>query len=959
MIEPTAPTPTGPPAAGTHPQPGTTAGALFGSPAALSTFLITDIEGSTRLWEEHAQAMAAALARHDALLRAAVEGRGGAVIKTTGDGLLAVFGEPSAAVDAALDAQHALRDTAWGEIGALKVRMAIHSGTAEVRDGDYFGPALNRSARILAIGHGGQVLVSSMTAALVTDRLGAAVELLDLGSHRLRDLDRPEQVFQVAVADLPRDFPPLRSLSTGRTNLPVQLTSFIGRERELADVQALVSRHRLVTLIGTGGTGKTRLMLEAAGRLSDRFPDGTWLAELAPLADPAQVASEIARALGAPEVPGQPALGTVQAFVADKEILLLLDNAEHLVDEVADIADRLLSAAPRLRILATSREALAVAGEAVFQLRSLSCPIAPHARAADDAPDAPDLAAAAGTEAVRLFLDRASTVDPGFALAESNVGPVSEICRRLDGIPLAIELAAARVSVMSPDEIAKRLGDRFRLLAGGRRTAVPRQQTLHALIDWSWDLLTEDDRILLRRLSVFAGGWTIGRAIRIVGDGDDPIDEVELLDRLNRLVDRSLVLVDRGASTRYRMLETIRQYAREKLIAAGEVQALADRHFAAFAALAATAETELRGAAMVDWLDRMDADVENLDAALEWGLESMPWDAVRMATKLLAYWAVRVPSADSDARLLAAIAIARERTIGNDAATAEEQAQAALLLGEAARMWAMGGRAQTALGWANDATALAEASGDVQARLAAIGGLAVAATFTGGRPDLLALFQEGVALAGEHGTWWMLAMAAGFAGASLATTDVEGGRVLVGQAEDAAVASGNPFVMGAVAMAHGRLYGQAGDTEAAAERFSTAIARFTEIGDEQLALAARSDLGHALRRGRRLPQALAIYRETIGGWVHLGHRGAVASQLENFGYVAIELGNAERAARLLGAAEAIRLASAQPRAYDEETEYEAILERIRAELGPAGFDAAWAAGQRLSQPEAVALARAD
>jgi predicted ATPase/class 3 adenylate cyclase len=955
MIEPSVPSKPGSaaPSASLGIGPGPAAGAT------LSTFLITDIEGSTRLWEQHATAMADALARHDALLRAAVEGRAGTVIKTTGDGLLAIFADPAAAVWAALDAQHALRATAWGEIGALKVRMAVHSGTAELRDGDYFGPALNRSARILAIGHGGQVLASAMTAALVGDRLEPDVTLVDLGSHRLRDLDRPEQVFQVAVADLPRDFPPLRSLSTGRTNLPVQLTSIIGRVRELADVQALVERHRLVTLIGTGGTGKTRLMLEAAGRLSDRFPDGTWLAELAPLADPAQVASEIARALGAPEVPGQPALGTVQAFVADKEILLLLDNAEHLVDEVAEITDRLLSAAPRLRILATSREALAVAGEAVFQLRSLSCPVAPAGRAGVGTGPSDDVAAAAGTEAVRLFLDRASTVDPGFALAEANVGPVSEICRRLDGIPLAIELAAARVSVMSPDEIAKRLGDRFRLLAGGRRTAVPRQQTLHALIDWSWDLLTEEDRVLLRRLSIFAGGWTIGRAARIVGDDDEPLDDVELLDKLNRLVDRSLVLVDRGASTRYRMLETIRQYAREKLIAAGEVERLGDRHFAAFAALAAAAEPELRGPAMVDWLDRLDSDVENLDAALEWGLEAMPWEAVSMATSMLAYWGARVPSSDSDARLVAAIEIARRRTIGNPDATIDEQALAGRLLGEAARIWAMGGRAGIALGWANDATALAAASGDVSARLAALSGLAVAATFTGGRPDLVALFRQGVALAGEHGSWWALAMAAGFAGASLATTDQAAGRVLVEQAEAAATASGNPFVLGAVSMAHGRLLGQLGQTDAAAERFSTAVTRFTEIGDEQLALAARSDLGHALRRGGRLSAAIAIYRETIGGWVHLGHRGAVANQLEHFAYVAIELGNGERAARLLGAAERIREDSEQPLAYDETEEHDREVARVRAELGDDAFAVAWEAGRRLSYVEAVALARAD
>ena len=551
-----------------------------------STFLITDIEGSTRLWEEHATAMAAALAVHDALLRGAVQGRAGTVIKTTGDGLLAVFESAAAAVGAALDAQRAIRDADWGEIRVLRVRMAVHSGTAEVRDGDYFGPSLNRSARILAIGHGGQILASAMTAALAGDGLAADVELRDLGSHRLRDLDRPEQIFQVAVPDLPREFPSLRSLSTRRTNLPVQLTSFVGRERELDELDALVERHRLVTLIGTGGTGKTRLMLEAAGRLVDRFSDGAWLAELAPLGDPAQVASEIARALGAPEIPGQPAIDTVQAFVAEKELLLLLDNAEHLVDGVAGVAGRLLAAAPRLRILTTSREALAVTGEAVLQLQSLSCPIA-TGRPGDHEPPPIDLDAVAGTEAVRLFMDRATSVAPEFELGHDNAAAISEICRRLDGIPLAIELAAARVSVLSPGDIAQRLGDRFRLLAGGRRTAVPRQQTLHALIDWSWDLLTDDDRRLLRRLSIFAGGWTAAAAARIVGDDDQGADEAEVLDGLTRLVDRSLVIIDRGPSTRFRMLETIRQYAREKLIEAGEVERLADRHFAAYAALAA------------------------------------------------------------------------------------------------------------------------------------------------------------------------------------------------------------------------------------------------------------------------------------------------------------------------------------------------------------------------------------
>jgi predicted ATPase/class 3 adenylate cyclase len=935
-----------------EPLVGTTERPRSGVEAGLSTFLFTDIEGSTRLWEDHAAAMGPALAIHDRILRDAVAGGGGTIVKTTGDGMLAVFDDPIAAIDSALTAQRALRDGRWGETGPLRVRMALHAGAAESRDGDYFGPALNRVARILAIGHGGQVLTSAVCAILSRDRLPATVELIDLGSQRLRDLDRPEQVFQVVTDDLPRAFPPLRSLSTRRTNLPVQLTSFVGRDRELAELEALLARHRLVTLIGTGGTGKTRLMLEAAGRVVTRFADGAWLAELAALGDPSQVASEIARALGVSEMPGQPALETVSAFLADKDLLLLLDNAEHLVDGVADVAEHLLAGAPRLRILTTSREALAVPGEAILQLQSLSCP---KVGSTFGRVDAVALDAAAATDAVKLFAERASAVDPGFTLAAANVESVVEICRRLDGIPLAIELAAARVSAMSPNDIAKRLGDRFRLLAGGRRTAVPRQQTLHALIDWSWDLLNEADRQLLRRLSIFAGGWTAEAAARIVGDGSQALDEGEVLDGLQRLVDRSLVIVDRGPTTRYRMLETIRQYAREKLIAATEVDAVAARHLAAYEALAIAAEPHLRGPAMIDWLDRMDADAENLGVALEWALEGEPWEAVRLATALLAYWTVRVASADSDARLETAIEIARERVLRNPAATADEQSLAARLMGEAARIAAMGGRAQQGLGWATDAVTLARASGDPAAMLQAAGGMAVSSVFTGGT-DIQRWFDEGLTLGAETGTWWMLAMAAGFSGATLARTDLAAGEALVLQAEDAARRSGSPYIMGAVGDAHGRLLSATGRTDEAVERFRMAIARFAEVGDERMTLAVRSDLGHALRRGDRATEAMATYRETIGGWVHFGHRGAVASQLENIAYLAVEAGAFDCAARLLGAAEAMREAAASPRAVDEEPEQEAYAARARAGLESAAFAAAWAAGRALTLPQAVAFA---
>ncbi len=934
-------------------------GSAIAAESSLSTFLFTDIEGSTRLWEADAATMGAALALHDRTLRSAIEACGGMVIKTTGDGMLAVFADPVAAVGAAVAGQRALGAAAWGESSPLRVRMALHSGVAEAREGDYFGPALNRVSRILSIGHGGQVLVSAITVALTRDRLDPALELLDLGSHRLRDLDRPEQVFQLLAPGLRRDFPPLRSLSSRRSNLPLQLTSFVGREREVAEVETLVGRHRLVTLIGVGGTGKTRLMLEAAGRVADRHADGTWLAELAPLTDASQVPSEVARALGAPEVPGVPTMSVLTAFLLEKDLLLLLDNAEHLVDGVAVLAERLLAAAPKLRILATSREALSVPGEAVLQLQSLSCPTLGIGRAEGLDDVDVDFDAAAGTDAVRLFVERAAAVDPGFTLVQANVAAVSEICRRLDGIPLAIELAAARVSAMSADDIAKRLGDRFRLLAGGRRTAVPRQQTLHALIDWSWDLLTEDDRRLLRRLSVFVGGWTAAMAGQVVGDDGRPIDELDLIDGLARLVDRSLVQMDRGATTRYHMLETIRQYAREKLLAAEEVGKIADRHFVAFAALAIENEEALRGPRAVDRLDLLDAEQENLVGALEWGLEAAPWEAVRMASALLGYWAVRVMSQDNDARIVDAIAIARRTVLDRDDAAAADQAIAARLMGEAARLWAMSGRADVALEWAIDAVRLATASDDPVARVAAVGGLAVARVFSGqagDQSDVRLLFEEAARLGRETGQWWIVAMAESFGGASLSAFDPAAGRAMIERGVDAAVRSGSHYAMGAAAMAQGRALGRSGDTDGAVAAFGTAIDRFMELGDERFVLASRSDLAHALRRGGRLAEAAELYRQTLRGWVHLGHRGAIANQLENVAYVDIDQQRFERAARLLGAAAAIREAAHAVMAFDEEPELESFVARVRAALAPAALEAATAAGRDLTVREAVALA---
>jgi len=697
-------------------------------------------------------------------------------------------------------------------------------------------------------------------------------------------------------------------------------------------------------------------MIEVAGRVASRFDDGVWLAELAPLADPGEIGPEIARALGVSELPDRAAIDVVADFVASKDLLLVLDNAEHLIDGVARIAERLLGVAPGLRILTTSREALAVPGEAVVQVASLTCPAAGTPAAVPGDPPETDLETAAATEAVALFTERASAVLPSFGLTDGNVSAVSEICRRLDGIPLAIELAAGRVAAMSPEEIAVGLGDRFRLLTGGRRTAVPRQQTLHALIDWSWDLLTDDDRRLLRRLSIFSGGWSAAAAARVAGEPGSGDEVLGAVDGLTRLVDRSLVIVDRGATTRYRMLETIRQYAREQLIKSGEASEISGRHLAFFAAMAETAAPELRGPAMVDWLDRLDAEIENLGTALEWGLEAAPETAIRMAVALLDYWIARVPSPDNEARVIAAIAAARAILVGPPAPTDEQKILAARLLGRAARKWSLSGRADIAIDWAEQAVPLAQEVGDPQALIDAMIGQTTARIFTGARGDIHGWLDEVIRQATGIGDSFSIAFAASGVAVSLVSGDPELVEELLAVGVEAAHRSGNPHVIALTAMGQGNLLARSGRLAEARVRLQEGIDRFADLGDERLADASRSEVAHVLRRAGNLDEALAMYRVTILGWVRTGNRGAVAHQLENVAFALIARGALEEAARLLGAAAALRESAHSPMIQAEQIEHDQWFERLRAEGDPATVEPAYAAGRRLTMADAVALA---
>ena len=581
-----------------------------GRPTGTVTFLFTDIEGSTRRWERDRNAMSAALARHDALLRPAISARGGFLFKTVGDAFCAAFAIAADAVAAARDAQAALLAEDFSGVDSVLVRMALHTGSAEERDGDYFGPAVNRVARLLAIGHGGQVLVSGTTADLLQEELPSESSLRDLGEHQLKDLARREHVYQLVAPGLLDTFPALRSLEQLPHNLPPQLTSFVGREHDVVEIKRLLDHSRLLTLVGTGGAGKTRCAIQAGAELLDGFGDGVWLVELAPISDASLVGAEIARALGVRERPNRPLLDTLLEYMQRRNTLLILDNCEHVIDEARGAVAAILRACPDVRTLATSRENLNIAGERVFSLPSLSVPPAGAAASAK---------AALAYGSVALFADRAVASDARFELTNENTSHVAEICGRLDGIPLAIELAAARVKVLSPKQLAQKLDERFRVLTGGDRSALPRHQTMRALIDWSYDLLCDEERAVFRKLSVFAGGFTLASASAVCGD--DAVDEIAVLDVLASLVDKSLVHAESGTgATRYRLLESTREYAREKLVELGEYPAVARAHAEAFVASAEQLERTWESTPDREWLEQVEPEFENVRAALEWAL---------------------------------------------------------------------------------------------------------------------------------------------------------------------------------------------------------------------------------------------------------------------------------------------------------------------------------------------------
>jgi predicted ATPase/class 3 adenylate cyclase len=558
------------------------------APSGVVTFLFTDVEGSTRRWENDADGMRKALAAHDKVLRTAIEAYDGFLFSHTGDGFVAAFASPMSAVNAAIDAQRELQ---------LPVRMGLATGEAELRDGDYFGTVLNRAARVMAAGHGGQILLAESTAGLLS-----GVDLLDLGPRRLRDMPTPVGVFQVRAPGLRFEFPPLRALDTSPGNLRRAATRFIGRETEVVEVEAALRAHRLVTLTGVGGVGKTRLATEVAARLGDEFPDGVWFFELAAVADPAAVPDAVGAVLGITQQPGKTLADSVAAALEGRVRLLVLDNCEHVRDAAADLVEAILAASATVKILATSREGLGVADERLWPVPSL------------------DVGAGVDSAAVALFVERAQHVSPRFTARDAGeAAAVVEICRRLDGIPLAIELAASRMAAMTAGEVRDRLDQRFRLLVGSRR-GLERHHTLRHAVAWSYDHLDDAEKALLDRCSVFAGGFDLQSACA-VGGSDNP-DDFTVLDLLDALVRKSLLVADRSAGrTRFAMLETIRQFAEEQLVAGGEafeIRAAHSRYFAGREADILALWDSPRQREAYDWFP---LELANLRTAFRWAAD--------------------------------------------------------------------------------------------------------------------------------------------------------------------------------------------------------------------------------------------------------------------------------------------------------------------------------------------------
>jgi predicted ATPase/class 3 adenylate cyclase len=907
-------------------------------PTGTVTFLFTDIEGSTTLLQRLGDHQYAdIIAEHRRLLHAAFAEGNGRVVDTQGDAFLVAFSRARDAVGTAVAAQRALIKHAWPGDASLRVRMGLHTGEPVNETAGYVGVDVHRASRICSVAHGGQILVSDTTHALIAKDLPEELGLRDLGEHRLKDLAHPHRLFQVTAADLPTGFPPPKSLDVLPNNLPAQLTSFIGREREIEEIKTMLATLRLLTLTGAGGSGKTRLALQVGADLLAQYSGGVWLVELAALADPALLPQTVAYALGVPEQPGRALTETLIDSLRPKSLILLLDNCEHLLAACARFTDILLRACPDLRIVATSREGLGIAGEALYPIPTLPVP------SPEPVPSIQDLAQYA---AVRLFTERAMAVVPTFKVTTQNAKSVVQICGRLDGIPLAIELAAVRVKVMAPDQILARLGDRFRLLTRGSRGAPPRHQTLQAAMDWSYDLLGKKERTTLCRLSAFAGTCTL-EAAEAVCDGDG-VETADVLDLLTQLVDKSLVVVEeQRGEAQYRLLETVRQYARDRLLESGDAGAVQSRHQSFFLALAEEIEPRLFGPEEGELLDRLESEHDNLRAALARSLESGDAEGgLRLAGALGWFWYRQGYWAEGREWLT------RTLSAGSRAGPASR----ARGFSAAATLAFAQGDLDSAAALGQQALALHADLGDKRGTAFAHYILGTTSVMKDDRGQAEGSLEESLRLFREAGDRWGAASALRF----MATRATARGRYM--EAAPMAEESlrlyrevGYKRGAGYTLLSLGRLAYVERNYARAAALFEDGHSTLGDVMDREGVAIADFYLADLARKTGDRRRAIALYQESLKIHSEMGNRRFLAQPLEGLALMSASIGDARRAATLLGAAEALKETASIGRRFaffDISDE----VSKLRAALEGVELAAARAEGQAMTLEQAIEYA---
>ena len=925
-------------------------------PSGMVTFLFTDIEGSTKLAQEYPDKMPALLGRHNEILNKTIQNHDGFVFQIVGDAFCAAFHSAGEALNAALDAQHLLHKEDWMP-APLKVRMGIHTGAAQLRDvdakeGSYSGYAtMALTQRIMSAGHGGQILLSQSAYDLIKGTLPEKADLRDMGERRLKNILKFERIYQLTVPDLPSEFPPLKTLESFNHNLPAQLTSFIGRQKELNEIKELVNSNRIVTLIGTGGAGKTRLSLQVGNACLGQFNNGVWFTELASVADPALVPQTLLSIFNLRGSFHRAPLDVLTDYLRSKELLLVLDNCEHLIEICAQISDTLLHTCPRLKILASSREPLGIAGEASYLVPSLATP---------DPNRLPPIEKLLDYESICLFVERAVTIKPDFELTKDNASFIAQTCSRLDGIPLAIELAAARVKILTPEQIAARLDDRFHLLTGGSRTALPRQQTLRAMIDWSYSLLNDQERTLFRRLAVFVGGWTLEAAESVCPDVEPGgILPHDILDLLTRLVDKSLVTTEEVmGETRYHRLETIRQYSREKFFETDEVETIRNWHLNYFVRFSESAEQGLQSRDQIVWGNRMAVEQDNLRAALEWGIRSNPYSALRIAGAFNLFWTAGGYSAEGFRWTQKALEETGKIHAPNGLTNEQKLVARAKALRGFTRLYLSLGDNANAKRAAEESVALYRQSDDRRGLAFALAILAYPLEFLGERIQAEAVLQESGSIARTEGDIYVLCRSLNILARVTIQLhhDFELSKRYVEEAYRLARENGLRYQEAQSLEILGFIAADTKDYVEARLYFMDSARVYEEVGASFNVVLEKSNLAHLERQTGNYANALELYRETILAFRDIGQIGAVSHQLECFGFMALALNQYEPAMQLFAAAHTLRENAGTSMRPEEKAYFDEQLKSLREKMGSPTLEWIWAKGHALSMDNAIKLA---